>query len=199
MYEALQFSGRLPFRAGVIKMIIHISCYKGSTSNLVHSTNYGDALTMLKEQNIAFHRLQPHSFTYRNGKQGSEPILGLSADDLFTQSSLHQIRGYPGLRRQVQVPKHDVLTTLALESKGVVFNAQPLLFPENPGDDKLLSSLFAQRVSKVSEPASCQICDCIPGTDGEGYLQCRSCIQHEFDLLLLPSAKNGPHVSNRYD
>ncbi|TRY75772.1 hypothetical protein TCAL_12695 [Tigriopus californicus] len=200
MYEALQFSGRLPFRAGVIKMVIHVSCHEGSTSNLVQSPNYGDALTMLKEQNIVFHRLQPNSFTYRSGKHGSEPILGLSSDDLFTATSLDQNRKHPELRRQVQVPKHDVLTTLALESGGVVFDAQSLISPLNPGDEKILSSLFAQRVSKLAIPASCQICDCIPGSDGEGYLQCRSCIQHEFDLLLLPSAQNHSqrHVSNQF-
>jgi hypothetical protein len=49
VFPALKYAGRLPFRSGVSKSIILITCNPG-----IDGSFYGDAMTMLTEQVITF-------------------------------------------------------------------------------------------------------------------------------------------------
>jgi hypothetical protein len=48
VFPALKYAGRLPFRSGVSKSIILITCNPG-----IDGSFYGDAMTMLTEQVIS--------------------------------------------------------------------------------------------------------------------------------------------------
>lgn len=73
---ALQFAARLPFRAGVSKTFVLVTC--GGNPAQRDGAFFGDALTMAKEQNITVHHLTDGRFELRRGlkKSASRKMLG---------------------------------------------------------------------------------------------------------------------------
>ncbi len=76
--EALQVSARLPFRAGVSKNLIFLTCTENQLGWL-EGSSFGDALTLVMEQNIKVHHLSNMELHLRKGtaaKTMTSRILG---------------------------------------------------------------------------------------------------------------------------
>jgi hypothetical protein len=79
--------------------------------------NYGDTITMLREQSITLHHLTGEKLRFKMRKKSSDKILGFSEDRVFFSGSSSSSSG---LRRQIRPPK-DLVSALSAESSGSVF------------------------------------------------------------------------------
>ncbi len=85
--------------------------------------NYGDALTMIREQGITLHHLTGEKFGFRQRKKSAEKILGYSSEAVYFPGTTSR-----GLRRHLRPPK-DLLSALASETEGSVFQQARLESP----------------------------------------------------------------------
>ena len=117
MFSALQFAGRLPFRPGASRAIVAVTCSPTLDDHDDKSTfNYGDALTMLREQSISLHHLKTREeFGFRKRKKSAKRIIGYNSEEVFFAGSSSS-----SLRRHLKPPK-DLISALASESSGSVF------------------------------------------------------------------------------
>ena len=132
VFNALKYAARLPFRPGVSKTIILVTCDNSGKND---GSFYGDAMTMLKEDGITLHHLSPTNIAV--GKRGwlakkllkskarnspKEEVFGYSRKAAFTADGQVDV----ALRKQINNPK-DYLSTLAMQSgKGTVFDLSKL-------------------------------------------------------------------------
>ena len=186
VFSALQFAGRLNFRPGVSKTFIMITC--GNPATDMDGAFFGDALTMLREQNITLHLLSHQKLAFPGYHKASlvSKILGYDSNEIFTTDNL----SYSSLRRQLKIPKNYV-ATLAPESGGSAFNIGKLSNTLGALKVKTAGTVMANKIALTAEPSSCQVCDCLANRDGRGSLQCHRCILPQVDFVL----QNWKHYS----
>jgi len=179
VFGALKYAGRLPFRAGVSKLVILITCNPGTDGSF-----YGDAMTMLIEQSITLHHLTAgSSLSWRGSKtKSTDKIYGFSKSAIYTIKNLNDMNGDTILRKQLKDPK-DYLSTLATESGGTAFAFSKFEL-SNTAETKKSTTIFAVQVAVRAQPDPCQVCDCIADADGVGRLQCHKCILPAMDIVL---------------
>jgi hypothetical protein len=176
VFGALKYAGRLPFRSGVSKSVVLITCSPGTDGSF-----YGDAMTMLTEQAITLHHLTAgSSLSWRGSKtKSTDKIYGFSKTSVFTIKNLSDFKGDNVLRKQLKDPK-DFLSTLATESGGTVFALNKF----ESSEAKRSATIFSIQIATRAEPAPCQVCDCVADADGVGRLQCHKCILPAMDIVL---------------
>lgn len=179
VFGALKYAGRLPYRPGVSKSIILITCSPGNDGSF-----YGDAMTMLTEQAITLHHLTAGSTIQWRGSRSrpTDKIHGFSKTLVYTARNLNDFNGDSVLRKQLKDPK-DFLSTLATESGGTVFTLSKFESSEAL-ESKKSATIFGIQVALRAEPAPCQVCDCVADADGVGRLQCHKCILPAMDIVL---------------
>ena len=132
VFDSLKYAARLPFRPGVSKTIVLVTCDNSGKND---GSFYGDAMTMLKEGGITLHHLSPANIDV--GKRGwlakkllkskarsspKEEVFGYSRIAAITADGQTDV----ALRKQINNPK-DYLSTLAIQSgKGTVFDLTKL-------------------------------------------------------------------------
>ena len=150
VFEAMKYGARMTTRPGVPKVMILITC-----DYITDGYFYGDAITMLKEELIQLHYINPLSLELRNRKQTLvNNILGFDKSSAFTVKNLNSLTGDVALRGQLRVPK-DYLSTLATESGGSVFTQTS--FIRSSRDFKYAVSIFARRVARTAIPNDCLV------------------------------------------
>jgi len=174
VYEAMQFAARMTTRPGVAKTMVLLTC-----DQIVNGYFYGDAITMLREELITMHYINPTQLYLKN-KKSRNKILGFDKLSVYTAKNLNTLSGDATLRGQLKVPK-DYLSTLATESGGSVFSQSSI--SQSSRDFKTAASIFGRRVAKTAISSHCQICECIADREGEGRVVCYECIVEGFDLV----------------
>merc|ERR1712203_324324 len=189
VFNALKYAARLPFRPGVSKTIILVTCDNSGKND---GSFYGDAMTMLKEDGITLHHLSPTNIAI--GKRGwlakkllkskarnspKEEVFGYSRKAAYTADGQVDV----ALRKQINNPK-DYLSTLAMQSgKGTVFDLSKL-DQTNRATAKRAGLAIAKQIAIAGgSPPDCQVCDCLVNKDGQGTLQCSVCIMPDLDLV----------------
>jgi hypothetical protein len=189
VFNALKYAARLPFRTGVSKTIVLITCDNSGKND---GSFYGDAMTMLKEDGITMHHVLPE--TIEVGKRSwisdkllkSKPktspkkeVFGFNRNAAFTAAGKADII----LRKQINNPKN-YLSSLAIQSgKGGVFDLTKLDQGNGVVAKKAGMVMAKQIATAGGSPPDCQVCDCLVNKDGVGSLQCSICIMPEMDLV----------------
>jgi len=175
VYAALRYAVDMPYRAGVSKQFILISC-----SNDCEASSYADALTLLIENDIKLHLLQPLDLVVKRSQEDKN-VYGFDTDEVFTVRNIRNPQGDRELRRQLAMPK-DFCTPLALETNGTVFDLKKMINSQST-EIKQFVDIFAHRVAATAQPSPCQRCDCIGDHDGNGSLLCQQCISPILERL----------------
>ena len=165
-------------------MFVLVTCDSGSA---LDSRSYGEAMTMLTEQDITLHLLTPLTLSFKTSTRSrlAAKLYGFTKDTVITASSSDG-----PLRRQLKDPK-DFVTTLAQETGGAVFTLKKLDVRKRTTAKKA-SSVIAREVAVRSHPSECQVCDCLANADGEGQLQCHKCILPAIDIVIKNWERYGP-------
>ena len=150
VFEAMQFAARMTTRPGVSKTMVVVTC-----DQITDGYFYGDAITMLREEMITMHYINPTQLTLKTKKSRKKiQIFGFDKLSVFTARNLNTLSGDMTLRGQLKVPK-DYLSTLATESGGSVFSQSFLV--QSSRDFKTAASIFGRRVARTAVPNSCQV------------------------------------------
>ena len=101
IYEAMAFAARLPNRPAVGKVMIAMTC-----DTVTSGWNYGDSMTMLTENLIKLHYINPKklSLKFRN-KKLKTMIYGYNKNSVFTIKNLNNPNGDPSYRNLLKIPK----------------------------------------------------------------------------------------------
>jgi hypothetical protein len=189
VHDAVQYAARLPFRAGVGKTMIVISCNECKMDN---TQTYADSLNMLLERNIALHYITNEPIALKGSKQNITPWpVGYDSKMAYTLKDARKMSGDASLRDLVKIPK-DLCIPLALESNGTVFSlevfstggAVPATTANHPTRAKKFYSVVAKKVVETAKPADCQRCDCVADPSGLGSTQCQPCLPHHLDAFM---------------
>jgi len=159
-FNAVRAATKYPFRTGVAKSIILVTCSDCSQSSM----NYDEIFDILREQGISLHVMTDNGFKI---KKSSIVIYGLDAKTVFTSKDVDNPYGTKDLREFVRGPENQC-TRLAQESNGTVFDAGRM--PE-----KSFSGVFSPRMVFTTKPSPCQICECLEDEQGMGRSFCRPC------------------------
>ena len=150
VFEAMQFAARMTTRPGVSKTMVVVTC-----DQITDGYFYGDAITMLREELITMHYINPTLLSLKTKKSRKKiQIFGFDKLSVFTARNLNTLSGDMTLRGQLKVPK-DYLSTLATESGGSVFSQSFLV--QSSRDFKTAASIFGRRVARTAVPNSCQV------------------------------------------
>jgi len=170
IFAALRYAINLPFRAGVSKQIVLTSC-----ASDCEASGYADALTLLIENDIKMHLLQPRDLTVKRKSTSDEfkYVFGFDAEQVFTVRNVRSMKGDRELRRHLVIPK-DFCTPLALETNGALFDLKKMTTDNGPQAKKFID-VFARRFATTANPSECQRCDCIGDRDGIGSILCQRC------------------------
>ncbi|XP_077982070.1 uncharacterized protein LOC144437076 [Glandiceps talaboti] len=161
-FSAIRKAANYPFRTGVSKSIIVLTCSQCKESESVVS--YDELFNTLKEQDITVHVMTENGFKI---KKSSVVVYGLDARTVFTNKDNDNPFGTKDLREFVTGPENQC-TRLAQETNGTVFDA-------NRMPEKSFSNVFSPRMVFSSKPAPCQICECVENEQGMGKSVCRPC------------------------
>ena len=99
IYDAMRFAAGLTWRAGVGKGMLVVSC-DVSTSGWF----YGDAITMLRNNMISMHYINPLQLKLKTKKM-KPAIFGYNKSSVFTVKNLNSQTGDTSLRNQLRIPK----------------------------------------------------------------------------------------------
>ena len=145
----------------------------------------------MTEQAITLHLVAPISLGFKGFAKSrmNSKLYGFTKDKVLTASRLDA-----SLRPQIQDPKTH-LTTLTQESGGLVFDLDQLLSKKRMTLKKA-STALSKAVSQLSEPVDCQVCDCLPSSDGQGLMMCHKCILPTIDIVLQNWEKYGETLNH---
>ncbi|XP_033095238.1 uncharacterized protein LOC117099816 [Anneissia japonica] len=162
-FKALLKAANYPFRAGVAKNIILISCSQCKDTKL----SYMKISRTIIKRGINFNILMSFNFTVTTGKAVN--IYGIDQRYAFTRKSSADNFGDADLRRLVKEPASKC-AVLALESNGTIFDMQSI-------NEKKFIDVFTQRLIQTTVPMECQVCKCVADKEGSGITICEKCFK----------------------
>ncbi|XP_072045546.1 uncharacterized protein [Amphiura filiformis] len=164
---AIMKAADYPFRAGVSKNIILISCSECKSSE----TSYTTVLDTLVTRGIQLNLLLSHDFNIKTKKNKSskEKVYGFDDLAVYTAKMVgdETLKGDQSLRKYINEPLNKC-TVLAMETNGSVFDADEI-------NRKGFQEVFVLRMVKYSQPMTCQMCRCVPNNDWVGESVCERC------------------------
>jgi hypothetical protein len=166
---AVLFAANYPFRAGVSKNIILISCSECESKE----TSYSEVAEALHKRGIQFNMLTSQELKIgkaeKKNKSSKEKVYGYDKLAVYTAKMAGQptLKGDQSLRPHIN-EQLSTCSILAMETNGSVFNMKRI-------DDKKWQEVFALRMVKHSQPLACQICKCVPNSDWVGESVCERC------------------------
>ncbi|PNF19502.1 hypothetical protein B7P43_G02340 [Cryptotermes secundus] len=181
-FSAMQYVSRLPFRATASKTIVLLQC------TLCQETEdeYSHMISMLLENDITLHILQPHALKLHSGQGKASKVYGVDLNGAFSGRNLKNLMPSFPLLRQVVLPK-DLCVPLAFETNGTFFNMDHLLH-KGKGAHRLhikkFIDVWARRVTLTATPSQCQTCRCIANQDGMGQIMCSKCVSPSIEHFL---------------
>lgn len=137
--------------------------------------DYSSIHQTLLESNINLHILLDGSIETKKPRN-EHKLFGFDRDMAYTNKYLKDGQGEKDLRAEVQLPKQQLGTCLALAmiSDGSVFTANKLK-PGTKTSVKKFTAVFAKRVVKTAVPSKCQTCECTGHNTGIAMFSCTKC------------------------
>jgi hypothetical protein len=170
---AILAAANYPFRAGVAKHIIFLSCSKCQFM-YNRMTAYRDVADAVLRQGIQLNFLMdnPLELVPTRGKNTSpknQVIYGIDNRTVFTNKALSSGRliGDKSLRKLVAEPANQC-ALLAYQSGGALFDTSKM-------DQKKFADVLTQRMVEETTLEPCQLCSCRDHGDGAGRAFCEPC------------------------
>jgi len=192
---ALAYAAKLPFRAGVSKSLILLSC--DTCEEL--TVRYSDIQRILVQSDIRLHVLTPQVISLKSRSPKTSLIFGVDDETVFTSKDVSddQLSGEPDLRKYVRLPK-DLCVALTHQTDGSVFSTTQ--WTQSHGTlQKKFTDVFARTVAQKAEPTDCQQCECVADEHGSGVARCNSCYQKNPIFSLLPNFNDGDYSDDVLD
>ncbi|XP_022087369.1 uncharacterized protein LOC110977488 [Acanthaster planci] len=172
-FAAILAAANYPFRAGVAKHIILLSCSK--CQRLYHLDKaYKDVARAVLRQGIQLNLLMDASLELvptrgKNTSPKNQVIYGMDNRTVFTNKALSSGRlvGDKSLRKLVNEPINQC-ALLAYESGGALFDSSKMA-------QKKFADVLTQRMVEETQLEPCQLCSCRDNGDGVGHAFCESC------------------------
>ncbi|CAI9743195.1 apolipophorins-like [Octopus vulgaris] len=171
---AVQFATKYPFRSGLRKTIVLLSC----TPSVEKTATYYEAFEELKKLDIALHLLQDYTFRNTQNRNTKTILYGVDRNQAFARKEVEE-----ELFDSIQIPK-DYYGQLALASNGSLFDARVLA---KQTEQRSFVSRFAQRIADSVEVDPCLQCQCTITDMGVAQPQCPRC-SHVSDPSYFVSA-----------
>jgi hypothetical protein len=154
--EAIAFAANnYPWRAGVVRNIIVVSCSSCQTT----LTPASDLAATLTETKVHVHMLRDLELAFRGGKRATN-VLGFDRTGVFTtkDTTVKALAGDATLLAQLAVPKETCIPMI-MEAEGSFFTINSFS-TGRVREQKKLIQVVAKRIASTSVSASCQICEC---------------------------------------
>jgi hypothetical protein len=182
IHDAVQFAARLPFRAGVGKAMLLVSC---TPCDVKDTQIFSDSLNMLLERDISFNYITNDPIVLKGSKTNVTPWpIGYDSKMAYTLKDSRKLLGDAGLKDLIKIPK-DLCVPLALETNGTAFSLEVFSGTDmKPTRAKKFYSVVAKKVIQTSQPSDCQRCDCVADHSGLGTTQCQPCLPHHLDKFV---------------
>ncbi len=172
-FDAILAAANYPFRAGVAKNIILLSC--SDCQRMYHmEKTYADVSSMLMRQGIQFNMLMKADLKLvptraKNNSPKNQVIYGIDNRTVFTNKALSSgtLFGDKTIRKLINEPISQC-ALLAYETGGAVFDSAKI-------SEKKFVDVLTQRMVEHTEIEECQICSCKAYNDGVGRSVCESC------------------------
>jgi hypothetical protein len=165
--EAVKYASTLPYRQGVTKIIILLSCSGcGNTNGL----QYYNLAMELRHRDITLHVLRENSFKLKNNRIPQAQIYGIDNSQAFIgRANSDETDLYP----QIATPS-DYCAAVAMRSNGSLFDAIHINRGSLRQQRAFLGS-FGHRVAETATGAKCQECSCEQDEHGNAFTVCRPC------------------------
>ncbi|KAL4235628.1 hypothetical protein ACF0H5_004023 [Mactra antiquata] len=159
---AMEYASSLPFRTGVKKVMILVSCSAcAETKGLEYST-LSEELT---QKDITLHVFRQNAFHLTDNSSPNFHIYGIDNTNRYLQKDSN-------IKYSDIVMPSDHCTSLALDTKGSIFNSGYMLV-DKLRDRKQFMNQFNDRVTQ--KPSTCQVCNCEINDEGVPQTVCRAC------------------------
>ncbi|XP_033646963.1 uncharacterized protein LOC117306591, partial [Asterias rubens] len=172
-FDAILAAANYPFRAGVAKNIVLLSCSDCQRAYHMEKT-YADVSSMLMRQGIQFNLLLKADLQLvptraKNNSPKNQVIYGIDNRTVFTNKALNSgtLFGDKTIRKLINEPINQC-ALLAFETGGAVFDSTKIA-------QKKFVDVLTQRMVEHTQIEECQICSCKAYNDGVGRSVCESC------------------------
>ncbi|KAL3867960.1 hypothetical protein ACJMK2_040802 [Sinanodonta woodiana] len=166
---AVKMASEMPFRNGVFKSLVLLTCAPCSESN---SEIYDAVRQVLDDQDISMFVLRQSAFQLLNNRNPTDKIYGLDENNVFTARPSSKIE-VDDLLEGIQIPD-DQCANLAIDYKGAIFDASHLI-DGNRRHQRTFLQLLGEKVSDKAEKPECQICRCELDMYGFANSVCQTC------------------------
>ncbi|KAL3868012.1 hypothetical protein ACJMK2_040851 [Sinanodonta woodiana] len=166
---AVKMASEMPFRNGVFKSLVLLTCAPCSESN---SEIYDAVRQVLDDQDISMFVLRQSAFQLLNNRNPTDKIYGLDENNVFTARPSSKIE-VDDLLEGIQIPD-DQCANLAIDYKGAIFDASHLI-DGNRRHQRTFLQLLGEKVSDKAEKPECQICRCELDMYGFAKSVCQTC------------------------
>ncbi|XP_006820902.1 apolipophorins-like [Saccoglossus kowalevskii] len=161
-FLALRKAASYPFRTGVAKSIILLTCSDCRSSAI----SYDEISSILKKQGISLHILSDNGFSIKKASM-TAMVYGYDVRAVFSSKDINNPYGSKEFRDFIHGDENQC-TRLAQETNGTVFDS-------NMMKEKSFSDVFCPRMVFTSKPSPCQICECVVDEHDMGTSVCRPC------------------------
>jgi hypothetical protein len=180
--KAIQMATVYPFRTGVSKTIVLVTCNGCQT----RAGSYSWMLQQLKDFDIKLHVLLEHQYEVKGeAKQARTAYLfGHDEEGIFTfKNTQTNLDSDKELNNHVQKPK-DICAAAAMETKGTVFSANQLT-EGRPDNQQRLVSLISNIWANGATPTKYQKCECVANEYNMARSVCKNGQERNFFLELF--------------
>ncbi|CAG0895946.1 unnamed protein product, partial [Cyprideis torosa] len=173
VYDVLKYALKLPFRAGVSKVMVVVTC---SRCDVTDTVEYSDLLNSLLEKGISLHFLQPEEIETLGRKKFRvyDKPIGYDAEKAYAIRDAVELEGDFNIRQIIRTEKN-LCHPLALETKGSIFSVNETKQSTRQLKKRAWSAI-GKRIAITGKPSECQRCDCVPSDTGLGTTICHPCL-----------------------
>jgi hypothetical protein len=174
VFKALRMAAKYPFRAGVAKSIVLITCSECTEQ----AARYNEIKYNLQTRGINLHVIMEHEFTL--GASDIETpktsyLFGIDKDTAFTTRHVsdQKLEGDADLFAMIEQPT-TMCARLAQETDGSFFNINKMT-AGRVRFQKHFTDVFSRRVAKSANVPNCQVCECESDANGAARSVCKPC------------------------
>jgi len=174
IFKALRMAAKYPFRAGVAKSIVLVTCSECTEQ----AARYNEIAFNLRTRGISLHIIMNHEFLL--GPHDMETpktnyLFGIDKDTAFTSRHVsdQELNGDADLFRMIQTPD-SMCARLAQSTDGSFFSMDKLT-AGRVRFQKHFVDVFSRRVAKSAVVPDCQVCECESDSNGAARSVCKPC------------------------
>lgn len=174
VFKALRKAAKYPFRAGVAKSIVLLTCSECTEQ----AARYNEIAYNLRTRGISLHVIMNHEFLL--GPHDVETpktnyLFGIDKETAFTSRHVadQELNGDQDLFRMIQTPE-TMCARLAQETDGSFFSMNKLV-AGRVRFQKHFVDVFSRRVAKSAVVPACQVCECEADANGAARSVCKPC------------------------